>query len=362
MADQIDVVATIEGSVQDGGWKASGSIFNNADELTFYRRLAIWMDSYFGGAWESSPRNAFQGHLLPDPWTKTIQGSTAGFTAYTAQGFLKQGELQGIYFRHVDSSPANRHQIINMNYAKIVYELISGHCNLMHMIEAANYDSQLWGGAIVSQTYYAGFMLLDLDITASSATTEYQMKAGNFWQRIQEMADIDFFIVYMDKFNRLHFVPHPMFDASLPDPVLTITSAHILAPLKFERHNTEAVGQVKLFGTTPAGTQISGKYPDNPTAGPVVTKSSYLATSSSQMTTIATRMYKYENRDYTVTAVFPSAIGLLLDLLDRVSITYTSSGDGIAWTAKKFWVHRIKVDIGADFNAETELTLEAENA
>lgn len=356
----IDVLARIEGSIQDGGWKASGAVLNDADRLAFYKEFLVWYEAYLGSGWDG-PRLGFDGHIIPDPWTKTFQSSEMPWTSIGAQEFLKQGEIQGIFYKHVASAPDNRHQIIDMNYAKIIYEMISGHCNLMWFQEAATYDDQLWDGGFNSVTHLEGFLFLDLDTTNSSAVNVYQLKAGNFWQRLQDIANIEFFLLYVDKVNRLHYVPHPMF-GTLPTAVFTITSSHLAEPLTFEQRNTETVGQVKLFGTTPQGLQISGKYPTNPTAGPIAQRTNYMATSSTLMNTIATRMYKFENRDYTVTAKIPSGVGLMLELLDRVSVTYTSSADGIAFSAKKFWIHKITVEIMQDFSAMTTLVLESENA
>jgi hypothetical protein len=48
--------------------------------------------------------------------------------------------------------------------------------------------------------------------------------------------------------------------------------------------------------------------------------------------------------------------------MDRVSITYTSAADGIAWSAKKFWIEDISVPVDAAFNGITTMRLEAENA
>ena len=360
----VDVIGRIEGSIQNGGWKAEGTVLGDADRLRFYQQIGVWFDAYLGNGWENLPRHAFRGHLYPDNWTKTFQSSNAPFTASTAQEFLKRdtSEIQGIFYKHVASSPGNRHQIINMSYAKIIYEMFGGHSNLMYPTEAATYDGQLWSGAFDTVTWIEGFVTLDIDLANSSAVDNYTIKNGNIWQRMQDIANIDFYLIYLDKFNKLHYVPHPMFQATLPTAVFTITSAHLLAPLEFARRNTEAVGQVKLFGATPQGLQISGKYPADPTAGPTISKSDYLATSSALMTTIATRMYKFENRDYTVTAKLPGAVGLLLDLLDRVAITYTSSGDGITWSGKKFWINKIIVDVMSDFNAMTTLVMDAEAA
>jgi hypothetical protein len=356
-----DTIARIEGSVQDGGWKASGAVLGDADRLSFYQEIEIWFDLYTSAGWEALPRPAFRGHLLPDPWQKTFQSSEAPWSAFTSQEIMKRGEVQGIFYKHVASAPGNRHQIISMTYSEIVYEIM-GHFNLMHRSEPVNYDSSLWSGAFTTQTFPEGFLFLDFNMTGSSAVSEYDLKQGNFWGRLQEIANIDFYLIYVDKYNKLHYIPHPMFGASLPTAVMTLTNAHLLEPLTIERRNTEQVGQVRLQGTTPQGLQISGKYPTDATAGPPIQKSGYMATSSTLMNTIATRMYKFENRDYTVTAKLNGAVGLMFDLLDRIAITYTSSADGVTWSSKMFWIHKIAVELKDNFNAVTTLTLEAENA
>jgi hypothetical protein len=343
----VDVLGRIEGSLQDGGWKASGNVFGDADRLNFYQEIIAWFD-FYGDGWEGQPRPAFSGHLLPDPWAKTFQDSDAPFSAFTAQEFMKRGRVQGIYFKD-DSTPANDHQINGMQLADIVEHILGksgeyGHCNL------------------VDGVWPEGFLELDIDATNSTTVAEYEVKEGNFWSRLKEIADIEFYLLYVDKTNTLHYIPHPMFDASLPDPVLTITSDLLLEPLDFDRRHTEQIGQVKLQGTTPAGLQISGKYPTDANPGPVMQRAGYLATSNALMNTIAERMYKFEARDYTITAQLSGAVGLMLDILDRVAVTYTSSGDGITWSSKKFWISKVVVEIMENFTARTTLTMDAENA
>ena len=342
-----DIITRIEGSVQDGGWKAAGAVYNNADAFDWYSEFEAWVDIYTG-AWDRLQRPAFRGHVLPDPWKKTFQTSEAPFGAFTGQEFLKRGEIQGIYFKD-DATPANDHQINGMTFASIINHIVGqageyGHCNLVRGV------------------WPEGFLELNIDSANSTSTDEYEIKQGNFWSRLKEIAEIDFYLLYVDKFNVLNYIPHPMFGASLPDPTLTVTSDLLLEPLTIERRHTEQVGQVKLQGTTPRGLQISGKYPTDAEPGPVLQRTGYLATSNTLMNTVAERMYKFKNRDYIVTAELAGAVGLMLDLLDRVAITYTSSVDGITWSSKKFWIDRITVDIRADFTAKTTLLLDAENA
>jgi hypothetical protein len=80
------------------------------------------------------------------------------------------------------------------------------------------------------------------------------------------------------------------------------------------------------------------------------------------MSTIAERTYKFSNRDYRIKVKLQGAVGLMLALLDRLSVTYSSAADGVSWSAKKFWIDQISVDIQDGFNAMTTLVLDAESS
>lgn len=342
----VDSIAKIEGSVQDGGWTATGAVFNDADRLDYYQEIEATFDMYAGG-W-SGPHRGFRGHILPDPWRKTFQGSVAPWSAFTAQEFMKRGEVQGIFFKE-EASPGNDHQITGMQLADIVEHILGktaqyGHSNLVEGV---------WPEGIIS---------LDIDTTNSTSVDEYEVKQGNYWRRLVEIAEIEFYLIYVDKFNVLHYIPHPMFGASLPNVKLAIDNTLLVEPLTINRINPEALGQVKMVGTTPRGAQISGVYPTNATGGPQIVRGGYIATANTLMAAIAERIYKFSNREYQVTAQLPGALGLFLDILDRVEITYTSSDDGITWSAKKFWVSKITVEVLPDFNCKSTVVMDAENA
>lgn len=355
-----NIIGKISGDVEAGGWEASGRVLNDADALDFYQQVLAWFDLYAGG-WSDAQRSAFSGHLLPEAWKRTVQGSDAPWKAFTAQEFMKQGELQGIYFQDVASSPANRHQIIDMTFAAIVYEVLGGHCNLVLADDATAYDSTLWGGSFTTPTFDDGFLALNLDFTNSAAVDSYAFKDGKFWSRLKEIATAEFYQLYVDKTNTLNYVPHPMFGASVPDIVLTLDDGLLLEPLTIERRNTEAIGQMVLHGTTPGGTQITGTYPADPNPGPIMRRGGYMLDSATDLDAIAQRMYLFETRGYTVTAEIGNGVGLLLELLERVAITYSSAQDGISWSSKPFYVHKIDVDVMDGFTAKTRLVLEQEN-
>jgi hypothetical protein len=346
----LDAIGEIRASVQEGGWRATGNIFNDADRLEWYQAVESWYYLHRGDAWEASPRLGFRGHLLPDQWDKTIQDSVAPWQAFTAQEFLKRLDLQGIFFKEA-AVPANEHQLnVGDTYADIIEHLLGKTGQFGH-----------WNGVI--DIWPEGITRLNIDPLGNSAAPgSHDLKAGNFWSRLQEIAKIEFYLVWVSKDNIINYQERGMFATTLPDAVMDFTSAHFLAPLKITPRNTEQIGQMILHGMTPGGEQIKGTYPTEPTAGPPIDRSGFVATSNSRMAAVAEQMYKYENRDVTVVAEMPGAMGLLFEIDDRVSITYSSAADGISWSAKKFWIEEIRVEIGAAFNATTTMRLEAENA
>lgn len=339
-------IAKIEASLDKGGWEMNGVVLDDADRLDFYQLIEVSFDFLSNGLWEPNSRIGFSGHLLPEEWTKNVQGSIAPWKAFTAQEIMKMGRIQGIFFKNVSSSPANDHQIVGMTYADIVEEVLGiqnqyGHCNLAKGV---------WPEGICS---------LNIDKSNSSSISEYTVKEGNFYSALAQIAQIDGYELWCSKDNTINFVPHPMF-GTLPDPVFELTNDWLLEPLGIERHE-ELIGQVKMRGSTPAGIQISGKYPTSQQIGPIKYIDDYLASSSAKMDEIAERKYRLENRDFTVKARVPGAVGLMVEILDRITITYSSSVDGISWSDKPFWIHQISVDINDNFSASTEFVLESEN-
>lgn len=345
----LDHIGEISASLNEGGWRASGNIYNDADRLQWYQAVESSFSLYRGGAWEVEPRLAFRGHLFPGDWQKTFQSSVAPYKAFTVQEFLKRLELQGIFFAEA-ASPANQHQLtVGDTYGHIVEHILGKAGQFGH-----------WNGVI--DIWPEGVAKLNIDKGNSAAPGVYEVKAGNMWSRLQEIAKIEQYRLWVGKDNTINYQRDGMFLDTLPAVTMDITSAHLLEPLRITPRNTEQVGQINLWGSTPGGLQIKGSFPTDPTAGPPVVQGGFMATSDTKMATIAERKYKYANRDVSVTATLPGGIGLLFEIQDRVSLTYTSVPDGVAWSAKKFWIEDIRVRLTDLFNATTTLRLEAENA
>lgn len=340
-----NILTQISADLDNGGWEASGIVYNDANILKYDQLIKTWYSLFTQDGWQDIAP-AFFGHLRPDPWDKNFQSSEAPWSAYTAHEFLKQGDIQGIFFKD-ELYPANEHQITNMKFSDIVYHILgqtgeTGHCNL------------------VTPLYEDGILKLNIDSANSASVSSWEIKAGNFWTRLKEIARAEFYEIYVDKINTLNYIPHPMY-GTLPDKVFTLTDDWLLEPLTFEKRDNEQIGQYILHGNQPDGTQLTGTYPTDPNPGPIVKKSGYLIDNSTDLDTIAERMYLYDTRRYTVTARVGNAVGLLVELLDRIGITYTSDVDGIYWNNEAFYINKINVTVDDNFNASTEFVLEQEN-
>jgi len=78
----------------------------------------------------------------------------------------------------------------------------------------------------------------------------------------------------------------------------------------------------------------------------------------------AARHWAYLNREHTVRWTAPGLCGLLFEILDRVSITYTgtsANGVHLDWMEKKFWIQEIDVTPDDQFGGTSTFLLEEEN-
>src|SRR3989304_1818598 len=97
----VDSIARVQGSISAGGWKMTGSIFNDADRLSFYQQMYAWFRLYTQDGWQDKVRPAFRGHIVPDPWEKTFGGSNAPWSGVLAQEMMKRGRIQGVFYKQV---------------------------------------------------------------------------------------------------------------------------------------------------------------------------------------------------------------------------------------------------------------------
>jgi hypothetical protein len=201
------------------------------------------------------------------------------------------------------------------------------------------------------------------------ATTRYIVReTDNLWSRLREIARNEFFELYFDKTDTLHYKKHPMYAAVLPNPVMTFDEDFCIEPLIVEDRASQRVRQVILRAVTDGGDTLYSEYPASPTYVYGKVEDSLRSVRCNAQNVLddwSDRMYNFLNRDYTVKWTAPGLCGLLFEILDRVEITYTGTaynGAHIDWTEKKFWIHEIDViPDNSTFGGHTVFTLEAES-
>lgn len=376
----------INGSIDRGGWMATLSALRDTDVVEQNQRIDITWAPALGSNPPSGYRSALSGYVNLLRKTADRVGSQLDINIRTTDGFIEDDWLQGISFAETDAR-ANYHEFSDDATECPAEDM--GHTLTMgkivkHILGYYDTCADL-GPNYVAHTNHVfhptrnptGWISLDHveDSEWSPANTGGSMgvsiyivrETDNLWSRLQEIAVNEFFSIYFDKTDTLHYHRHPMYETVLPDPVMTFDESFLLTPIEVIPRYKDRVRQVKLHAVTDRGSTIHANYPSSPTYvyGRVEDRDRIRCNSQATLDDWAERLYKFLNRDYTVQWEAPGCCGLLFELLDRVQITYVgtaANGLDINWSEKKFWVHDISVRPNAGFSGTTTFTLEAENA
>jgi hypothetical protein len=240
--------------------------------------------------------------------------------------------------------PTSLHEMTGLNLGKIVEHIVEKHTNLPDWVDTSGIDT-------VNST-----TLNKLRIDESSS----------IWNVLQTIASHEFYVVYFTKQDHLIYNCHPAFAATLPAVTMTIDSRYILGQPTVDFRDDILTDQVWLGALTDDGKILESKYPAHMSAEGRIYKNyqGLRCNVLARLDQLAFRQYQHLNRRYIVKLTMPGAWGLLLELYDRISLTYTgtaANGVEFAWAAKKFWLTNISVSRVYDFGAVTELTLEEEN-
>lgn len=344
---QLFIPSTIEGSADKGGWQVSGS-FANAQSLASYgRRAELYNLPEGGGVWEPSYKLALRGCVLPSRVSFDRKQSSTEITISTSDVFLSNAGLQSIYFSE-QPAPANPHQMTDLRLGRIVKHIVEAHTNISNTVPGGWVD------------------ISGIDIINSTAVSVYTIRQStSIWQTIADIASNEFYVRYFDKNDALKYVPHPQFQAVLPNPVFTLDTSNIVAQPAISFRPFEKIDQVKLYALEDSGAIITAFYPA--TVGTEAKKqqfSNLRCNSQARLNLLAERAYKYLNRQYNVTITIAGPWGTYLELYDRVQMTYSGTsrnGVTVSWVNKKFWINTIRITKVGNFAATTELELEEEN-
>ena len=378
-------ILQINGSVNRGGWEMQFEIYNDSDLFDF----GTLVDAKWQGGFGELPgiiRPAFHGYVVPSRIEFDATGSKTTCTAQTSDGFLRYAWCQGIGFKDQGTTArAHYHQFDSitgggerMTMGRIVRHLL-GYCDELGTPPATNPHWVAHTNLVYHETENPhGWISLDdvmmqpFDVVSnpdgSMRVNAYIVEeTDNLWQRLCEIAENEYFFIYFDKTDGLHYNRHPMYDTVLPTPVMTFDSNFCVGKPIIELHDPKQLRQVRLHAVTDAGATMHSYYPESPTYvyGNVLEISRIRCNDEDTLDRWAETRYKFENRGYTVRWKAPGLCGLLFELMDRVQITYSgtsANGVHVDWTAKKFWIHEIVVTPETGHTGVSEFVLEAENS
>jgi hypothetical protein len=326
------MIQQLDGDIERGGWQIRGVVLNDADAISENERVQVFVRIKADGVWDFNFYRRFVGYALPQNIRRYHDRSEMSFIASTSDAYLKRGRVQGIYFTE-EVAPANEHQIANMNSGKIVDHIIDDHTNMGPNTPSPN-----------------GWLdITDIDETNSADLTVLALHEGIIWERIRQLAENEFYICYCDKEDHFHYIPHPAFDAVLPAVTMVWTNTFFTEPLEIIPRTDRRVNQVILKALSDDGSILTSEYPANPAIvapeayGEKLELTRLRCNTQGQLDTWAERRYQWENRDYAVRVTRAGLAGIMFEVMDRIQLTYSSAVDGISWTQKDFFIHKISV-------------------
>ena len=350
-------IRSVTGDANKGGWEAQLATFQDTDAIVKWQTVALPFKFYSPTGWDEEERMGLVGHALPLDFNFSLPFSTARFSIATSNRFLETATLQGIGFCNAATAPCtpgvdcNDHQIANMRIGHLIEHIIEQHCNI-----STTTNPEGWVDTS------------DIDTTNSTRVNRYNVhQTNNMWSALQNIARNEFYYIYFSRDNAVHYVPHPMFDAVPPVPVMEFTDAFCAGRPTVKLRAQKKVSQVILKATDEDGTVWTSMYPASPADEGRPKELTRIrvggGVAQARLDALAPRVYDWETRDYTVTWPAPGWCGFFFELMDRVEVTYTgtaANGVHIDWTHKKFWIHKIHMTPGPGLTGLTTFTLEEE--
>ena len=298
---------SLNGDLRRGGYVAKSIIEGDTDAISYGKNVQFRGRSG-AGFLDETTRVFFDGHVLNEPDNIQIgrYNTTAQVDVGTMDNLLAGESLQDIGFTE-QASPANDHQITGLQLADIVQHILERHCNVI-------FHATLTPDGVITST--------DIDTTNSVALDRYNVsKSNNMWRAIQNIGGGErtgeFYISYFDRKNKFYYQPFPAFWAVKPTSVGTLDKSHLRGSIKVVRNANKPgarVGQVSLTAVKDFDTVFTASYPTNPADGKVLpSRDGIFAEDQTKTTTLATRLYQWLTRNYTVTIEVDPALILFAD-------------------------------------------------
>jgi hypothetical protein len=354
------ILQSIEGDGDRGGWQATGSFANDQDEAVYGRRVDIYWTPEGDGVWADEPILAMVGSILPQSVRFDIRQSGTPFTVVTTDAFMTSAGLQGIYFTQLNPA-TNPHQYTDLRLGTIVKHIIEQHTNISSTANVQDTDGTDTGNPI------GGWVdTSDIDVIFTTKVDVFTVRQSNaLWQAIKKIGVNEFYVAYMSKDDKFHYVPHPVFKTTLDPFTLALDDTMIVGQPEVQFRDHVDMDQVVLAALTDDGEILRAQFPTNITArGRRKNITNLRCNDQNRLDNLAQRAFSFESRLYNLKIQLPGASGLYLELFDRVSFTYSGTsrnGVDLSFSAEPFFVNKIRVNRVGNFGAITELELEQEN-
>jgi hypothetical protein len=357
---------TIEGSIDRGGWQATGSFVNDQGAADYGRRVDIYFTPEGGGVWEPTATLGLRASILPQTVRFDYGQSATEVTISTTDIFLQNAALQGIFFADPTKlSPptavTNPHQYDPLNLGIIVKHIIEQHTNVSSTGVVQNSDGTFSANPI------GGWVdTSDIDVTNSTTVDVFTVRqTASLWRTIQAIGANEFYIAKMTRHDEFSYNPNPMFEAVLPSFTIELDNTYLVAQPEVTFRNDIQIDQVLLMALTDDGDILKSVYPANVAAtGRKLSITNLRCNTQARLDTLAERKYLFETRPYDLRLTIAGPWGLEMDLLDRISLTYTGTsrnGIELSFIDEPFWVQAIRVNRVGNFGAITELSVMQEN-
>lgn len=337
-------IDSITGDISRGGWEASASFINNQGFADYSRRSETYFMAEGLGVWDDDWRLGLRGFILPKSVTFDKGQSRTEVTLATSHVFLENAGLQGIYF-NTDGTPDpdNPHEQASWTLGGIVEHIVEEHTNITDWVDTSGIET----------------------VDSSSINYYTVHESGSIMNTVQQIGSNEFYVPYFTKNDNFIYDVHPMFAPALPEPVMEIDQNYIIGQPTIRYRDELVPDQVRLWALTDNGTVLYQEYPDNiGVDGRRHPFENLRCNNQARLNVLAQRAFLFLQRQFVVDLSIAGPWGLLMELYDRVEVTYNGTarnGVSVQWNEKKFWIQKISVRRVHNFGAVTDLTLDEEN-
>ena len=382
MRQRLEIIpVSLAGDLRTGGWVMTAAVQGDTDSISpgdylqyRGRALASFVDPAL--------RFAFGGWVIGQPdFSFDRYSSQAQIQFATPHALLAGGSLQDVSFAVVSSVNNSHEQATSpgWKFSTITEHILKSHTNYVYDADGSDGSPD---GIITTLDF-------DTNSTLFNQVGDYFIvnQSTNLWSTLSgnlaggDEGGVEFFRLWFDRRGVLHRSMAPPFISPQPTSKGTLTKAHMRGSVQVRYLNSQPgqrVGQVQIVAGIRPSTIFNAQYPASPGEGKILKKNSGIwANDQTRANLLATRLYKWLTRTYTITVQVDAGLalfgddGLGLDLGNRIALTYngpaedsdTGAGVHLNLSAASFYVYGININFNPERKLATAtLQLEMDNS